>query len=133
MKRIDWRWWLAIPAGMLAWLLVDLLLPFVLDILFYYSYLVIAFLSHFMAVVVTGLIAPQRYSLIAILVVAVIFISIRLIMIVSVLNQDSIAQYLVGTFFILAGLGLGILLVIHRLSGSRKRQLGFRRPVSMSS
>ncbi|UCH10238.1 MAG: hypothetical protein JSU61_13750 [Fidelibacterota bacterium] len=124
MRHIDWRWWLAVPAGMLSWVLVDLLLPFVLDLIFYYSFLVIAFLSHFAAVVSAGLIAPRRYSRIAVLVIAVMFISIRLIMIVSVLNQDSIAQYLLGTLFILAGLGLGTLLVLRRSIALPEKQPG---------
>jgi hypothetical protein len=114
MKNTDWRWWLAVPGGIMAWLLVDLLLPHILDLIFYYSYHVITFLSHFAAVVSAGLIAPQRYSRIAMVVIAVIFISIRLIMIVSVLDQGNIAQYLIGTLFILAGLGVGMLFVIRR-------------------
>ncbi|UCD36817.1 MAG: hypothetical protein JSW54_08220 [Fidelibacterota bacterium] len=115
MSTISWRWWLAVPVAILAWLLVDTVAAYVLDILFLYSHHVIVFLSHLAAVLAAGLVAPPGFSRLATTVVAVIFISIRLVMVVTVWNEDSIVHYLIGTLAMIAGLGLGIYIVARRL------------------
>ncbi len=109
------RWLLVVPVAILSWLLADILLPSFLQLLDLFSEHITLFLSHLAAVVSAGYVAPRRHARWAALGVVLIFVTIRLVMVLLVLEGDSpqedIVSYSIVTLMAIVGLGLGVLLV----------------------
>ncbi|MFB0516479.1 MAG: helix-turn-helix domain-containing protein [Candidatus Neomarinimicrobiota bacterium] len=110
---INLRWFLAIPIAFLVWLLMDLIVPPIFGFLIQEIDHVTAFFSHLAAVVAAGYLSSKRFLWPTIAVITVVLVSIRLVMIVQVLDStgEYIGLYVIETTSALAGLGLGILLV----------------------
>jgi hypothetical protein len=108
---------IVVPIAVMLWLLVERVVPDILQFLLKADLFVTVFLSHFIAVVSAAYIAPRVYSRQAIIVIAIIFISVRLIMGVALLSEETETNYLslvVDVLSALAGLALGTLWFFHR-------------------
>lgn len=101
-----------VPVAVFVWLLVERVAPSILQFLVEAEIFVTVFLSHFIAVLSAAYIAPRIYSRQAILVIAIIFISVRLIMGVTLLSEEPDSNHLslvVDILSALAGIAMGAL------------------------
>lgn len=108
---------IVVPIAVSVWLLVERVTPSILHFLVEAELFVTVFLSHFIAILAAAYIAPRIYSRQAILVIAIIFISVRLIMGVAILSEEPESNRLslvVDVLSALGGLALGALWFFHR-------------------
>lgn len=108
---------IVVPIAVSVWLLVERVTPSILQFLVEAELFVTVFLSHFVAILTAAYIAPRIYSRQAILVIAIIFISVRLIMGVAVLSEEPESNRLslvVDVLSALGGLALGALWFYYR-------------------
>lgn len=116
---------IVVPIAVFVWLLVERVVPSILQFLLETELFVTVFLSHFIAILSAAYIAPRLYSRQAILVIAIIFISVRLIMGVTLLSEETESNHLslvVDMLSALAGLALGALWFFHRTRSRKARQ-----------
>ncbi|MFC1483778.1 hypothetical protein ACFL6Q_01860 [Candidatus Neomarinimicrobiota bacterium] len=116
---------IVVPIAVMLWLLVERVVPAILQFLLEADLFVTVFLSHFIAVVSAAYIAPRIYSRQAIIVIAIIFISVRLIMGVALLSDETDTNHLslvVDVLSALAGLALGTLWFFHRTRSRADKQ-----------
>jgi hypothetical protein len=108
---------IVVPIAVMLWLLVERVVPSILQFLLKVDLFVTVFLSHFIAVLSAAYIAPREYSRQAIIVIAIIFISVRLIMGVALLSEETESSHLslvVDVLSALAGLAVGTLWFFYR-------------------
>ena len=116
---------IVVPIAVMLWLLVERVVPSILQFLLEVDLFVTVFLSHFIAVLSAAYIAPRIYSRQAIIVIAIIFISVRLIMGVALLSEETQSSHLslvVDVLSALAGLAAGTLWFFHRTRSRTDKQ-----------
>lgn len=116
---------IVVPIAVSIWLFVERVTPSILKFLLQTELFVTVFLSHFIAILAAAYIAPRIYSRQTILVIAIIFISVRLIMGIAILSEETESNHLslvVDVLSALAGLALGALWFLYRIRTTEKRK-----------